>query len=98
MASLIWSTIQHTIESCAEWKLAGCAEPGRKSLKRPEKVPKFTERTLDRGMPTIYSLGPFRLDVDGGILFRGAEPVPLGHRCGPADRRAVPRLVVPEAR
>jgi TolB-like protein/tetratricopeptide (TPR) repeat protein len=27
-----------------------------------------------------YVLGPFRLDAEAGILFRGAEPVPLGRR------------------
>ena len=31
-------------------------------------------------MAKTYSLGPFRLDVDAKILFRGAEPVALGHR------------------
>jgi TolB-like protein len=29
---------------------------------------------------TILAFGPFRLDVDAGILFRGAEPTPLGRR------------------
>ena len=27
-----------------------------------------------------YSFGPFRLDADAGILFRGAEPTELGQR------------------
>jgi TolB-like protein/Tfp pilus assembly protein PilF len=31
-------------------------------------------------MTAIYALGPFRLDVAAGILFRGAEPVALGQR------------------
>ena len=31
-------------------------------------------------MVTTYTLGPFRLDVAAGILFRGAKPVPLGQR------------------
>jgi TolB-like protein len=31
-------------------------------------------------MTGIYTFGPFRLDIAAGILFRGAEPVPLGHR------------------
>jgi TolB-like protein/Flp pilus assembly protein TadD len=31
-------------------------------------------------MPTIRAFGPFRLDPDAEILFRGAEPVPLGRR------------------
>jgi TolB-like protein len=31
-------------------------------------------------MATIHQFGPFRLDVDAGILFRGAEPTVLGQR------------------
>ena len=31
-------------------------------------------------MATIYLLGPFRLDADAAILFRGAEPLALGRR------------------
>jgi DNA-binding winged helix-turn-helix (wHTH) protein len=31
-------------------------------------------------MTAVYALGPFRLDVAAGILFRGTEPVALGQR------------------
>jgi hypothetical protein len=31
-------------------------------------------------METPYALGPFRLDAEAGILFRGSEPVSLGFR------------------
>jgi TolB-like protein len=31
-------------------------------------------------MATIYEFGPFRLDADSGMLFRGAEPTMLGRR------------------
>lgn len=31
-------------------------------------------------MAAILEFGPFRLDADAGILFRGAEPTPLGQR------------------
>ena len=31
-------------------------------------------------MPTVSTFGPFRLDAAAEILFRGAEPVALGHR------------------
>src|SRR5438105_2701368 len=31
-------------------------------------------------MATIYVLGPFRLDAEAALLFRGAEPVALGRR------------------
>ena len=30
-------------------------------------------------MAAILEFGPFRLDAEAGILFRGAEPTPLGH-------------------
>jgi class 3 adenylate cyclase/predicted ATPase len=31
-------------------------------------------------MSTVYTFGPFRLDANSGILFRGADPVGLGAR------------------
>jgi len=31
-------------------------------------------------MATIHEFGPFRLDADAEILFRGAEPIVLGQR------------------
>jgi DNA-binding winged helix-turn-helix (wHTH) protein len=31
-------------------------------------------------MTTIITFGPFRLDVEAEMLFRGAEPLPLGRR------------------
>src|SRR6266705_780836 len=31
-------------------------------------------------MATIHEFGPFRLDAAAEILFRGAEPIGLGHR------------------
>jgi class 3 adenylate cyclase/predicted ATPase len=31
-------------------------------------------------MTAVYTFGPFRLDVQAGILFRGADPVALGRR------------------
>jgi len=31
-------------------------------------------------MATILTFGPFRLDLDAGILFHGTEPTPLGRR------------------
>src|SRR6516164_4337219 len=31
-------------------------------------------------MDTVYTLGPFRLDLSSEILFRGADPVPVGRR------------------
>jgi DNA-binding winged helix-turn-helix (wHTH) protein len=31
-------------------------------------------------IPTIHAFGPFRLDADAEILFRGSEPLPVGKR------------------
>ena len=31
-------------------------------------------------MATIQTFGPFRLDADADILFRGTEPLPIGKR------------------
>jgi len=31
-------------------------------------------------MATIHAFGPFRLDADAEILFRGSEPLPIGKR------------------
>jgi TolB-like protein/Flp pilus assembly protein TadD len=39
-----------------------------------------SELALDREMAATYNLGPFRLDAGTDTLFRGSEPVSLGHR------------------
>lgn len=39
-----------------------------------------SELTLDREMAATHILGPFRLDAETDTLFRGGEPVSLGHR------------------
>src|SRR6516165_8806320 len=31
-------------------------------------------------MDTVYAFGPFRLDISAEILFRGADPLPVGRR------------------
>jgi class 3 adenylate cyclase/predicted ATPase len=50
------------------------------SRNRPEKVPKCFKIGVNRAMLRMRTLGPFRLDTEAGILFRGAEPVALGSR------------------
>jgi DNA-binding winged helix-turn-helix (wHTH) protein len=47
------------------------------------------------GMPTIHTFGPFRLDPDSEILFRGEEPIPLGRRAVSLLRVLVERPGVP---
>jgi hypothetical protein len=39
-----------------------------------------SELALDRKMAATYILGPFRLDAETDTLFRGGEPISLGHR------------------
>src|SRR5215831_18778101 len=43
----------------------------------------------------IYFLGPFRLDAEAAILFRGAVPVALGHRAVALLRVLVERPGIP---
>src|SRR5262249_40891794 len=42
-----------------------------------EKVPDFGS---DGAMATILAFGPFRLDAEAEILFRGSDPLPVGKR------------------
>lgn len=55
----------------------------------------FTEAEPDRAMATNYQFGPFRLDAEAKILFRGAEPVALGRRAVAVLRVLVERAGVP---
>lgn len=48
-----------------------------------------------RHMATILQFGPFRLDADAGILFRGAEPTALGERAVALLRLLVNRRGTP---
>src|SRR5262249_53080239 len=55
----------------------------------------FLKPALDQVMTTIYTIGPFRLDADAAILFRGAEPVALGQRAVAVLRGLVERPRAP---
>jgi DNA-binding winged helix-turn-helix (wHTH) protein len=46
-------------------------------------------------MPIIHTFGPFRLDARAGILFRGADPLPLGQRAVSLLRVLVERSGAP---
>ena len=46
-------------------------------------------------MSATYILGPFRLDAEAQILFRGAEPVALGQRAVALLRVLVERPRIP---
>jgi TolB-like protein len=46
-------------------------------------------------MATIHTFGPFRLDADAGMLFRGSEPVSLGGRAVTLLRHLVEQAGTP---
>ena len=48
-----------------------------------------------RTIPTIHAFGPFRLDADTEILFRGSEPLPVGKRAVALLRVLVERAGTP---
>jgi TolB-like protein len=50
---------------------------------------------LDSIMATIYAFGPFRLDLEAEVLFRGKEPVALGRRAVALLRMLVERPGAP---
>jgi class 3 adenylate cyclase/predicted ATPase len=49
-------------------------------LKRTESAPICPGTEVELEMAGSYAFGPFRLDISGEILFRGAEPLPVGRR------------------
>src|SRR5882724_2646252 len=46
-------------------------------------------------MPKTYAFGPFRLDIDAEIVYRGTEPVGLGRRAVAVLRALVERPGTP---
>src|SRR5215472_5633192 len=46
-------------------------------------------------MATIHAFGPFRLDADTEILFRGSEPLPVGKRAVALLRVLIERAGAP---
>ena len=46
-------------------------------------------------MDTLYEFGPFRLDISAEILFRGADPMPVGRRAVAVLRALLERPGVP---
>ena len=62
-------------------------------------VPKKFENLPELGsygaMATTHAFGPFRLDVDAEILFRGSEPLPVGKRAVALLRVLVDRAGAP---
>ena len=61
----------------------------------PKKFQNVCNLRMKPTMATIHELGPFRLDEKAEILFRGAEPVALGHRAVALLRVLVEQAGVP---
>src|SRR6476661_7269753 len=49
-------------------------------MKRFRNTSEMFSKVFSGAMATILEFGPFRIDCDAGMLFHGAEPVPLGGR------------------
>src|SRR5262249_20188193 len=70
--------------------------PDRPEVMKPfGKVTKSSESALDQGMATSYILGPFRLDPEAEMLFRGDERVALSQRAVTLLRVLVERPGMP---
>src|SRR5262249_7235581 len=60
-----------------------------------KKIPKCDPAKSGPRMETIYEFGPFRLDASAEILFRGADPAPVGRRAVAVLRALVERPGAP---
>ena len=74
-------------------------------LTRPDVVKQFQKKLENvcklgssRTMAKVHVLGPFRLDAEAEILFRGSEPVGLGQRAVALLRVLVQRAGGPSRR
>src|SRR5215472_6670519 len=96
VTSLIWSTVPPTMgRLCGLGPQQPAPEPAGSPETAPKRLLSVSEPALDQAMATIYLLGPFRLDVEAAILFRGAEPVALGQRAVALLRALVERAGIP---
>src|SRR5262249_19889316 len=77
------------------WQVATCARAGRSHEIALKEVRNVSELVLNWAMAANYIIGPFRLDTQAGILFRGAEPVALGQRAVALLRVFVERPGIP---
>jgi hypothetical protein len=60
---------------------------GTNVLKRTEGIAKCPPTEVGFEMAGSYAFGPFRLDISEEILFRGAEPLPVGRRAAALLRK-----------
>src|SRR5262249_13315787 len=73
-------------------------EYGPQSPVRSEGSAKSFQKSSEwecRAIPANYAFGPFRLDVQGEVLFRGTEPVALSHRAVALLRILIERAGAP---
>jgi adenylate cyclase len=61
----------------------------------PKKFQNETESGVAVSMDTVYAFGSFRLDSSAEILFRGADPMPVGRRAVAVLRALIERPGVP---
>src|SRR6516225_12248250 len=61
----------------------------------PKKFDNLPDLGSDGAMATTHAFGPFRLDVDAEILFRGSEPLPVGKRAVALLRVLIDRAGAP---
>src|SRR6516225_2486077 len=69
--------------------------PARSRKVDPKKFENLPDLGSDGAMATTHAFGPFRLDVDAEILFRGSEPLPVGKRAVAVLRVLVDRAGAP---
>ena len=69
--------------------------PARSRKADPKKFDNLPDLGSDGAMATTHAIGPFRLDVDAEILFRGSEPLPIGKRAVAVLRVLVDRAGAP---
>src|SRR5690242_21421513 len=67
-------------------------------VKRLKKCCKMFPNAVGFAMAGSYAFGPFRLDISAEILFRGAEPLPIGRRAVALLRTLIENTGVPVSR
>jgi TolB-like protein/Tfp pilus assembly protein PilF len=77
---LPWRTIRTMIEASVVRPQETEPEPAGSHETALKNFLSISELALDREMAATYILGPFCLDAETDTLFRGGEPVSLGHR------------------
>src|SRR6516225_9036495 len=78
---------------CAAGMSAGFSQKSLNQIRKSSII--FPILGSDGAMATTHAIGPFRLDVDAEIWFRGSEPLPVGKRAVAVLRVLVDRAGAP---